>query len=312
MHNTLYDTIIIGSGPAGYTAAIYTSRGAIKTLLFSGLAPGGQLMITTDVENYPGFSNGITGPELMEEMREQATRFGTEIIDGAVTEVNFLKSPIEIVSGEKKYFGKTVIIATGASSKWLGIESETRLKGKGISSCATCDGFFFKGKDLVVVGGGDSAMEESLFLTKFAQSIKILHRRDSFRASAIMRSRAEKNPKISFLFNTEVKEFLGKEKLEGVQIVHNKTQKEETLKVEGAFIAIGHTPNTAIFKNTIELTDLGYIVRKKGSKTSVSGVFVAGDVHDNRYRQAVTAAGYGCEAAMDVIKYLEEMEEHVS
>lgn len=305
----IYDTIIIGSGPAGYTAGIYASRGNLKTLLLAGDISGGQLMITTEVENYPGFKKGITGPELIEEMREQAMRFNTKVIDTNVTQINFTKNPLEIIAGNKSYYAKTCIIATGASAQWLGIESETRLMGKGISGCATCDGFFFKEKDIVVVGGGDSAMEEALFLTKFAKSIKILVRRDKLRASSIMQERAKHHPKISFLWNTEVKEFIGKERLESVNIANNKTGKEDTVIVQGAFIAIGHNPNTEIFKGHLELDERGYIKRTENSQTSVQGVFVAGDVHDHRYRQAVTAAGYGCEAAIDVMKYIEELGE---
>src|SRR3989338_2391995 len=302
----IYDTIIIGSGPAGYTARIYTSRGNLKTLLLAGDVPGGQLMITTDVENYPGFKKGITGPDLMLQMREQAIRFNTEIIDASVTHVNFKKSPLEIIADGTTYYSKTCVIATGASAQWLGIESETRLMGKGISGCATCDGFFFKEKNIVVVGGGDSAMEESLFFTKFAKSIKILVRRDKLRASSIMQERAKNHPKISFPWNTKVKEFIGKERLEGVEIVNNKTGKEDTIIAQGAFIAIGHKPNTEIFKEHIELDERGYIKRILNTQTSAKGVFAAGDVHDHRYRQAITAAGYGCEAAIDAMKYLEE------
>lgn len=305
----IYDSIIIGSGPAGYTAAMYLSRGNLKTLLFAGATPGGQLMITTDVENYPGFEHGIMGPELMEVMRKQTARFGTEIIDTNVTHVDFSKNPLMVTSGDTLYHAKTVIITTGASAKWLGIESEKRLQGKGISGCATCDGYFFKEKDLIVVGGGDTAMEEALFLTKFAKSIKILVRRDKLRASAIMAERVRNHPKISILFNMEVKEFLGEQKLDGVMVVNNITNEEQVLRVQGAFIAIGHNPNTEIFSGHIVMDELGYIIRRKNSETSVPNVFVAGDVHDRRYRQAVTAAGYGCEAAIDAMKYLEEREE---
>ena len=324
--NTIYDTIIIGSGPGGYTAAIYASRGNLKTLEFTGPEPGGQLLITSEIENFPGFSAGIQGPELMKIMEEQAKKFGTEIIHTEVTRVDFSKTPFEIFTGspsplpsphggeggrrpdegEKLYRAKTCILATGASALWLGIESETRLKGRGISGCATCDGFFFKDKDIIVVGGGDTAMEEALFLTKFVKSIKILVRKDALRASAIMKDRAKKNPKIEVIFNTEVKEFLGKDRLEGIKIINNKTKKENELKIQGAFIAIGHKPNTGIFQGQVELDPIGYIIRKENSQTSVEGVFTGGDVHDHRYRQAVTAAGYGCEAAIDAMRYLEE------
>lgn len=306
MNEIVYDTIIIGSGPAGYTAAIYASRGNVKTLLFSGQTPGGQLMITSDVENYPGFEKGVQGPELMEKIRKQAARFGAEIRDEEVSGVNFSSYPFQITAGEKKYLSKTVIISTGASAQWLGLESETRLKGKGVSGCATCDGFFFKDKELIVIGGGDAAMEEALFLTRFAKSIKILVRRNVVRASAIMEKRAKEHQKISFLWNTEVEEFIGEKFLEAVRIVNNKTGKKEIMKIGGAFISIGHKPNTEIFRGKIAIDERGYIVRKKNSETSVPGVFVSGDVHDRRYRQAVTAAGYGCEAAIDAMKYLEE------
>lgn len=302
----IYDTIIIGSGPAGYTAAVYTARGNLTTLLFAGITPGGQLMITTDVENYPGFEAGVMGPELMEKMKKQAERFGAKIISEEVTNVDLSSPPFKIFAGKKEYFAKTVIIATGASAQWLGLASETRLRGKGISGCATCDGFFFKDKDLIVVGGGDAAMEETLFLTRFAKSIKILVRRDVFRASAIMQNRVKTHPKISILWNTEVIEFLGENRLESVRIANNKTGKKEIIKIDGAFISIGHKPNTEIFRGKIEIDEKGYIIRKKNSETSVPGVFVSGDVHDHRYRQAVTAAGYGCEAAIDAMKYLEE------
>lgn len=311
MTEKIYDTIIIGSGPAGYTAGIYASRGNLKTLLFSGSQPGGQLMITTDVENYPGFHNGILGPDLMKEMREQAARFGTEIIDDIVVSVNFSKKPFTVSTEKKTYHTKTCIIATGASARWLGLESETRFKGKGISACATCDGYFFKNKDVIVVGGGDTAMEEALFLTKFVRSIIIIHRRDKLRASHIMAERAKNHPKIRFLWNTEVKEFLGDTMLEGVRVINNKTNEESILNVQGAFIAIGHKPNTEIFQNVLELDSHGYIIRKKFSQTSIPGVFACGDVHDYRYRQAITAAGYGCEAAIDAMRYLEEQGEKI-
>lgn len=305
-NKTIYDTIIIGSGPAGYTAGIYASRGKLKTLLLAGSQPGGQLMITSDVENFPGFEKGVMGPDLMKNMRKQSERFGTEIIDDMVTKVDFSQAQLSVHVGDKIFTGRTAIIATGASAKWLGLDSETKLKGKGISACATCDGYFFKDKDVIVVGGGDSAMEEALFLTKFVKSIKILVRKDKLRASAIMQSRAQENKKIEILFNTEVKEFLGENTVEGVTVINNKTNKESTLHVQGAFIAIGHKPNTDIFKGQIELDEKGYAVRKSKSQSSKNNVFIAGDVHDIRYRQAITAAGYGCEAAIDVMHYLEE------
>ena len=263
-------------------------------------------MITSDVENFPGFKEGIQGPDLMHEMKKQAERFGTKIIDKNVTGVDFSKKIAKIYVGQTEYQSYTVIIATGASAKWLGIDSETKLLGKGISSCATCDGYFFKEKDIIVVGGGDSAMEEALFLTKFVKSIKIIVRKDKVRASAIMAKRADKSPKIEFLYNLEVKEFIGENSVEGVKILNNKTNKESELKIQGAFIAIGHKPNTELFKNQLEMDKHGYIIRKSFSHTSVPNVFVAGDVHDTRYRQAITAAAYGCEAALDAMRYLEE------
>lgn len=305
-NDNIYDTIIIGSGPAGYTAAIYLSRANCSVLLLSGDQPGGQLTITTDIENFPGFKNGVLGPILMKDMEEQAKRFGTEIIYKKATAVNFKKQPFEILSDEKAYYAKTCIIATGASAKWLGLESEKRLRGKGISGCATCDGFFFKGKNVIVVGGGDVAMEEAIFLTKFAQNVTVFVRRDKLRASAYLAGMAVKNPKIKIVYNTEVKEFIGGQMLEKIKIFNQKNNKEKIIEAHGAFIAIGHEPNTAIFKGAIELDDFGYAVRKINSQSSIEGVFLAGDVHDPHYRQAVTAAGYGCEAATDAQRYLEE------
>jgi len=263
-------------------------------------------MITTDVENFPGFPSGIQGPELMQKIREQATRFGAKILDEDVLSVDFSSSPIAVKTKGSQFKAKTCIVSTGASAIWLGIDSETRLKGKGISGCATCDGFFFKDKDIVVIGGGDSAMEEALFLTKFAKSIKILVRKDVLRASAIMQERAEKHEKIEIVFNTEVKEFHGENALESITVINNKTGKETTLSAQGAFVAIGHKPNTEIFSGQIELDKKGYIIRKNFSQTSKENVFVAGDVHDHRYRQAITAAGYGCEAAIDAMRYLDD------
>lgn len=303
--------IIIGSGPAGLTAAIYAARGGLEPLVISGNEPGGQLIFTTDVENFPGFPEAIRGPDLMENMRKQAERFGTRFEKNAVSSVDFSAKSLKvnIVGGETEYTADAVIIATGSSAKWLGLESETRLKGKGVSVCATCDGFFFKGKDTVVVGGGEVAVEEALFLTKLVKSVKLIHRRDKLRAARILEQKVLNNRRISFAWNSVVEEILGDKKVEGVRIknVLNSDEKSE-IKCDGVFVAIGHKPNTEVFRNQVELDNNGYIKNYEGSKTSVEGVFVAGDVYDYVYRQAVTAAGSGCEAAIDVIKYLERMD----
>lgn len=305
----VHDLIIIGSGPAGLTAAIYAGRAELKPLLLGGNQPGGQLMITSEVENYPGFPESITGPDLMADMIKQAKRFGSELIYQNVTEVDFSKQPYTLKTESDEYKAKAVIIATGASAKWLGLESETRLKGKGVSACATCDGAFFKDKKVYVVGGGDAAMEEALFLTKFASSVTVLLRRDkeAMRASKIMKERAFKNKKIDFLEHTEVLEVLGKEKLTGLKLKNNETNKEEDVDAGGLFVAIGHKPNTDIFKDSLDKNKVGYLETMPGSsKTKIEGIFIAGDVHDFKYRQAVTAAGYGCMAALDAEKYLAE------
>ncbi|MBI4049644.1 MAG: thioredoxin-disulfide reductase [Candidatus Doudnabacteria bacterium] len=297
--------IIIGSGPAGLTAAIYAARAELKPLVLAGLTYGGQLMLTTGVENYPGFPKGILGPELMQLFIEQAQRFGGEIKYEDVTKVDFSVKPFKIWSGQTEYQADCVIVATGASSIWLGLPSEEQFRGKGISSCATCDGFFFKDKEVIVVGGGDTAMEEATYLTKFASKVTIIHRRNEFRASKIMQERALKNPKISVIYDTVVEEFLGKEKLNEVRLKNLESGEVTKKSIDGAFIAIGHKPNTEVFQDQIELDVKGYIVPKNDTQTSVEGVFVAGDVRDHRYRQAVTAAGMGCMAAMDAEKYLE-------
>ncbi|MEJ0021591.1 MAG: thioredoxin-disulfide reductase [Candidatus Doudnabacteria bacterium] len=296
--------IIIGSGPAGLTAALYAARANLKPLVIGGLIYGGQLMITTDVENFPGFPSGIQGPELMQKMIEQAKRFGAEIIFEDATKVDFGQKPFKVTVGDKTYQGESIIAATGASSIWLGLPSEEKFRGKGISSCATCDGFFFKEKDIIVVGGGDAAMEEALYLTKFAKKVTVLNRSDKLRASQIMQDRAKTNSKITIEFNKTVEEFLGGDHLTGVKVKDIKTGQIEERPIEGVFIAIGHKPNTEIFAGQIDLDAKGYIVPKDQTKTSIDGVFVAGDVRDYRYRQAVTAAGMGCMAAMDVEKYL--------
>lgn len=300
--------LIIGSGPAGYTAALYASRARLEPVLVAGRENGGQLMLTTDVENYPGFPDGILGPELMELFRQQAARFGTQILDKNVTKVDFRARPFSVEAEGEKFEADAVIIATGAASKWLGLPNETKLRGHGVSSCATCDGAFFRDRELVVVGGGDSAMEESLFLTKFASKVTIVHRRDQFRASKIMQERVLNHPKIRVVWDSTVTDVLGKDKVEGVKLKNVKTGETRDRRCDGLFIAIGHEPNTKLFKGAVELDAKGYLVLKNHSTTSVEGVFAAGDVHDLRYRQAVTAAGAGCRAAMDAEKWLEEQE----
>ena len=301
-----YDVIIIGAGPAGYTAGIYSSRARHKTLILSGILPGGQLVNTTDVENYPGFEKGIMGPDLMIIMRKQTERMGTEIVDDAVVKVDFKNKPFKVFTASKEYEAKAVILATGANPRKLGLEGEQTFAGKGVSYCATCDGPFFRNLELVVAGGGDSAMEESTFLTKFASKVYIVHRRDELRASKVMQERAQDNPKIQFQLNSEIEEINGKEKVQQVILKNNKTNEKTTLNVGGVFVAIGHEPNTEIFQNQVELDKQGYVILKNRTETSVSGVFAAGDVHDHTYRQAVTAAGYGCMAAIDVDGYLTE------
>lgn len=297
------DVIIIGAGPAGYTAGIYCSRAGHDTLLFSGVLPGGQLVNTTDVENYPGFQDGIMGPDLMISMREQAARMGTHIIDDHVRDVDF-RGPLKVATSNAEYRAKAVIIATGADPRKLGLEGERTLGGRGVSYCATCDGPFFRNQDIVVVGGGDTAMEEATFLTKFAREVHVIHRRDSLRASQAMQDRAFANAKIRFHWNSQVTEIHGKDRVEGVILQDAASGETSPLAVGAVFVAIGHNPNTALFRGKVKLDDEGYIVMD-GTSTSVPGVFAAGDVHDRRYRQAVTAAGFGCQAAIDVDKYLE-------
>jgi thioredoxin reductase (NADPH) len=306
------EVIIIGSGPAGLTAAIYTARANLKPLVFEGSQPGGQLMITTEVENFPGFKNGIMGPELMEELRAQAERFGAEIETADVTKVQLNGDKKIIWEDEDEYEAKTVIIATGASANLLGLKNESRLMGRGVSACATCDGFFFTNKEICVVGGGDSAMEEATFLTRFASKVYIIHRRDQFRASKIMVQKATDNPKIEFVLNSLVEDVLGEEKVTGVKIKNKLSGEISQLNVEGMFVAIGHTPNTNLFTGQLQLDDKGYIItghdKSKRTATSLAGVFACGDVQDSIYRQAVTAAGSGCAAALDAERYLETLE----
>jgi thioredoxin reductase (NADPH) len=305
-----YDVIIIGSGPAGYTAGIYTSRANLSTLIISGTLPGGQLMTTSEVENYPGFPNGIFGPELMMNMRQQAERFGAVIVDDEVIRVDFKKRPFTITTHAETYTGEATLVCTGASPRKLGIPAEQQFSGRGVSYCATCDGPFFKGENIVVVGGGDTAMEEATFLTKFGKSVRVIHRRDSLRASKILQQKALENPKIEFIWNNVVADIKGNNKISTVLVKDINTGKESAIETGGLFVAIGHEPNTAIFKGQLELDDKGYIVLKQHTKTSVEGVFAAGDVHDHRYRQAVTAAGFGCMAAIDVEKWLSEGKKH--
>ncbi|MFY9300648.1 MAG: thioredoxin-disulfide reductase [Candidatus Nitrosotenuis sp.] len=303
---TKYDVIIIGAGPAGYTAGIYCSRARHDTLILSGVLPGGQLVNTTEVENYPGFENGVMGPDLMITMRKQTERMGTTIIDDEVVDVDFRHKPFKILTASEEYECKAVIIATGASPRKLGLSGEATFAGRGVSYCATCDGPFFRNQELIVVGGGDSAVEEATFLTKFASKIHLVHRRDALKASKVMQERAFSNPKIQFHWNSEVSDIAGDAKVQRASLKDTKTSQVSTINVGGVFVAIGHTPNTKIFENQVELDSQGYIVLKDHTRTSVQGVFAAGDVHDHRYRQAVTAAGYGCMAAIDVDRYLTE------
>ena len=300
------NVIIIGSGPAGLTSALYAARADLEPLIFEGIQPGGQLTITTDVENYPGFPDGIMGPELMDLFRKQAQRFGAETKFNHVDEVDFSKRPFKIFSGTEDFISDTVIISTGASAKLLGLDSESKLMGHGVSACATCDGFFFKDKKVLVVGGGDSAMEEATFLTKFASSVHIVHRRDEFRASKIMQERALSNEKIKVHFNCIVEDIQGDQKFQKVILKNVKTDEKITLEAGGLFVAIGHEPNSKIFEGQVELNENGYVILKNNTETTIPGVFCAGDVHDHRYRQAVTAAGFGCMAAIDADKYLAE------
>lgn len=303
---TKFDVVVIGAGPSGYTAGIYCSRAGYDTLILSGILPGGQLVNTTEVENYPGFENGIMGPDLMIDMRKQSQRMGTTIIDDEVVDVDFRHNPFKILTASEEYEGRAVIIATGANPRKIGLEGENTFGGKGVSYCATCDGPFFRNQELIVVGGGDSAIEEATFLTKFATTVHLVHRRDELRASKIMQERALSNEKIKFHWDSAVIDIKGDQKMQQAVLKNLKTNEESTLDVGGLFVAIGHEPNTKLFKNQIDLDDDGYIVLKNKTHTNIEGIFAAGDVHDRNYRQAITAAGFGCMAAIDVDKYLTE------
>jgi thioredoxin reductase (NADPH) len=302
------NVIVIGSGPAGYTAALYAGRANLEPLVLKGLEAGGQLMLTTDVENYPGFADGIMGPELMDQMEKQASRFGAEILAVHVTEVDLTARPFTVGAGDQTWQATSIIVATGASARWLGVPGEQQLRGRGVSACATCDGFFFRDRELVVVGGGDSAMEEAVFLTKFASKVTIVHRREEFRASKIMQERALANPKISVIWDTTLDEIIGADAVTGVRLRNVRTGETQEFATDGVFMAIGHDPNTSLFRGLLELDVEGYVkVAEPRTHTSVPGVFAAGDVTDRVYRQAVTAAGQGCKAAIDAERYVEDL-----
>jgi thioredoxin reductase (NADPH) len=307
----VYDVVVVGSGPAGYTAALYAARANLDVLVFQGFESGGQLMLTSDVENYPGYRDGVMGPDMMDDFEAQAARFGAQMRPDNVERVDFSERPFKVwAEGEEEpTLARTVIIATGAKAKWLGLPGERRLMGRGVSGCATCDGFFFKEKKVAVVGGGDTAMEEALFLTKYAGEVIIIHRRDQFRASKIMLDRARKNPRVTFLTDTVVEDILGEDSVEGIRVRNVRTGEERDLAVDGFFAAIGHAPATGIFEGQLEMDEGGYVLQREHTMTSVPGVFAAGDVSDKRYRQAVTAAGDGCRAAIDAERWLEDQGE---
>lgn len=302
-----WDVAIIGSGPSGLTAAIYTTRGAASTILFGGEIWGGQLMLTTEVDNFPS-QKGVLGPELMQKMKDHALSFGAEYIGQSVESIDTSASPFKIKVGDKEYLAKSIIIATGAETKWLDVPGLSKLIGRGVSSCAPCDAPFFRNKKVAVVGGGDSAMEEALVLTKYASEVALIHRRDTFRASQAMQKKVFDNPKIKIIWDTEIVEIIGSEKVEKLKIKNNKTNTESELQVDGLFVAIGHTPSSVAFKGKIDMDDKGYVIAHERTKTSVNGIFVAGDVEDTHYKQAITAAGFGCMAAMDCLNYLSEVE----
>jgi thioredoxin reductase (NADPH) len=307
----VHELIVIGGGPAGYTAALYAARADLEPLVIEGFAWGGQLMITSDVENYPGYPDGVMGPEMMSDLRRQAERFGAEYVTDDVTRVDFSEQPFRVWVGDEEHVARAVVIATGASARWLGIESEEQHKGRGVSACATCDASFFREKDVYVVGGGDSAFEEALFLTKFASRVHLVHRREEFRASRIMVDRAEANDKLDFVLSAEVTEILGEAKVEGLRLRSTSTGEEWEVPADGLFVAIGHDPNTELFKEQLEHDAGGYLVTKPGTtETNIPGVFAAGDVQDHIYRQAITAAGSGCMAALDAERFLASLEGH--
>lgn len=307
----VHELIIVGGGPAGYTAALYAARADLAPLVIEGFAWGGQLMITSDVENYPGYADGVMGPAMMTDFRRQAERFGAEFVTDDVTKVDFSAQPLRVWVGDDEYAARAVVIATGASARWLGIESEEKHKGRGVSACATCDASFFREKDVYVVGGGDSAFEEALFLTKFATHVHLVHRRGEFRASKIMIDRAEQNEKLDFVLNAVVEEIIGDVKVQGLKLRNTVTDELWEVPADGVFVAIGHDPNTALFKEELDHDDGGYLVTRPGSTgTNIPGVFAAGDVQDHTYRQAITAAGSGCMAALDAEKFLAALEGH--
>jgi len=306
---TKFDVIVIGAGPSGYTAGIYCSRAGYDTLILSGILPGGQLVNTTEVENYPGFENGIMGPDLMIDMRKQSQRMGTTIVDDEAVDVDFRHKPFKVLTASEEYEGRAIIIATGANPRKIGLEGEETFGGKGVSYCATCDGPFFRNQEIVVVGGGDSAIEEATFLTKFATTVHLVHRRSELRASKVMQERALNNEKIKFHWDSAVVDIKGEQKMQQAVLKNLKTNEETSLDAGGLFVAIGHTPNTKIFEKQIDLDDEGYIILKNKTHTNIEGVFAAGDVHDRSYRQAITAAAFGCMAAIDVDKYISESAE---